>query len=325
MPTIAKFAILIRLFAATVVCALAFFTTRTCCADDSFHRIINASRSNISRIRTYDFQCTESNSSGKQRVYRVRQKNAKTRVDIMGDSDQAKPAWIFAYDGDRFQNYDRQSDTLSFTRHNRFPNQYAVVCPFMIPYSWVWDSPKCNWTDLKGNTLWLNVSAGAEHSEGDTGMLKFRVYNSMVDSATFDIYFDSTHNYFPRRICCVSGQTTHVVETEVIREVPQGNGDDLWYPENIRVTEEPGGSVTQYILSDVKVNHNIPDSVFTLSHSIARRIDDYDRNMERYRELGQLIEFNEPPKSRYGWPVVLAIAAVVVFFLARKVGWRFVR
>lgn len=249
-----------------------------------------------------------------------------TRVDIMGDSDLSSPAMIFAYNGDRFQNYDKELDALSFTRHNRFPNQYAVVCPFMIPYSWVWDSPNCNWTDLKGNTLWLNLSGRSEEqAEGDTRMLSFRVCNSKIDSATFDIYFDSTHNYFPRKVICVNGQTTYVVESEVIREVPQENGESLWYPENIKVTEEPGGSVTQYILSDVKVNHDIPDTVFTLSHSIARRIDDYDRNMERYRELGQLIEFNEPPKSRYGWPVVLAIAAVVVFFLARKVGWRFVR
>jgi len=288
--------------------------------------VILGSMGNVKTIGSFEFEVTEEVSMPKSSAieasrHRFRQSGDLTRSDLFM-SNVGDPVMIFAYDGVRFQNFDLGMDALSFSSSNRFPTPYGLPCPMLLPYRWLGEVS--NWSELKDISLWtdaigvsMQVSAKSIGEEVcDEILMEFPTGHS------YKVAFSRSKNHLP---IAIEGRykdesfSIHINKTEEF----QFQGGNAFLPVEIAVVD--GKTIRNYFFTNFKINHRISEDNFTLSHSIAKNIDDYDRNMEEMVRKGLIPDLNRTeraePRSRFltlGLIIITAAILVGMYSLGRS-------
>lgn len=301
-----------------VVFAVAFISlASSTLADELWQQIINANRANVARIHSFDFVCEFSEDQNEKWYFRIRQKDGMTRADVRVDSQGNGPRMIYAYNGERFQNFNAQLDVLSFSGTNRFPNQYGGFCPVLLPYLWVLGETDKTWSELKDPAVWFAAKPKKERGNRTDSsgreLVDFDVQTSSSIANSFAVSFLPSKSFFPMILRAEKEGKWLQIETEQIGEFDLGDGQMFYYPAVLTMSATEPDPTYRFKLSNVRINHQIPDQVFTLSHSIAKRVDDYDRNMKRYRNEGALVDpTGVPDVNPNRWLFLLVIGGLVV-------------
>ncbi len=254
-------------------------------------------------------------------MYRTESGNANL------DSNEP-PGRIFAFNGERYQNYEHTISTLSFSGKNRFPNPYGEENPLLLPYVWMLADPGSTWTDLRLTDTWLSRADDASLLAGeklrsfecDVVLLPYRLVGQ---GAVLKVYLAKDLGHYPIRVEGSMSSTDSQFTLDVIEHlaVPTESSPVI-VPIVIRLEERTGKQRNllewKVDLESVKINHEIPVELFTISPGIAKIVDDYDRNMESMIRDGKIQPpqaMKELPKSNntpLTWLFVVNIAVIVL-------------
>lgn len=270
----------------------------------------------IAKIRNYEFVVTETksakNGAGRTVRYRVRQAGDLYRTDVFFDPARSEPTMIFAHDGKRFQNFDKNIDALSFSGKNRLPMPYGMPNPLTLPYYWLFADLEFTWTDLTMAATWSDVIEGANHSvdavSGEQGESTVVRINGLRDVGPLSLRYGQTSKAFPAHVSFEESDRSVACSDFTRAQLQSGSA---FIPTKI-LLDDAGTQYTYAIDPEsLRVNHKIERSVFTLSPSMASVVDDFDQNMKRLRESGKLPPApEEPPASSLFWFYILGLACI---------------
>lgn len=267
------------------------------------------------------------------------------RVNIVDGSEpdfDAKPDRIMAFNGEKYQNYAKELDALSFTRSNRFPMPYMAVNPLTLLYTWVTGAPDAQWHALRDPASWsLRDSVqGSDERQEVNGLecLVFRVSSNGEFKGThgridgkWTVYVAESLNYLPVRMNVEdrsSGKKSQVDVLETITvssDVPSDS--DVICPVSIRMSDSTGaGPFTPTIRWDIdpetwRINHPIPLDTFTIPITIATTVDDFDGNFAKLQRQSSSEETEGTSLSSVRRWVILANIVLVVcvaIYLVRR-------
>jgi hypothetical protein len=290
---------------------------------DELLALFNAVRNNIAVIRSHEFKLTE--RSGDNRVdgtHRIVQSGAMKRSDLFLD-EANQPELIFCYDGNKYQNYSRSSSALSYSNLNRFPTYYGTIHPVVLLFCWLTDmnsssiedlqSPK-TWAGLQKRIIWKSVARRGRQ-------FNFTVTDVNEPLRSFTISIDTT-SLLPDTIECRFKE--QIIFTIQLRShvIIKTMNDEVWFPTEISSVDGKVNRSYSIAPDSIRVNHAVSPSRFTLSHSMATVIDDYDRNTDRLLKSGALdaVENSVEPRSNrnYQYYVLIAVIAMVTLTLRRR-------
>jgi hypothetical protein len=215
---------------------------------------------------------------------------------------------IVAYNGARFQQFYENESVLSFSRKSRFPNPYFALNPLIMPYMWLWSRPPFVWSDLKSDRFWADSTKNARFvgrqtvrsMECDVISLPYPA----KPSVSVTVYMAIELGHYPIRFEG-SGLGAQRFELDVLEHsIIESDGSDVIIPvvERLKERRATGKEQTlewKILPESVKINHELPEEFFTLSPSMAKRTDDYDRNMERLLKSGVVRATAPPTPTRH--------------------------
>lgn len=206
---------------------------------------------------------------------------------------------ISAYNGSRYQNFFDDRKTLTFSNTCRFSNPYWLPNPLIIPYLWLTDSMGMNWSDLKNQDLWAKSFSEARY-EGQSREGEFACevvsmpYLDRKAGIRVKIYFAKELAYFPIKYVGESSAGKQVLSVEVTKhKIIDSDGSRIVFPLAITMKENVPQVTVDYCTiaeESIKVNQPIDDELFTLSPSMAKIVDDYDKNIQNQKNAQ-----NRPP------------------------------
>lgn len=266
------------------------------------------------QIQSYEFVCKETrltsitNPVNGEKVFlepvstQFFQLGDMYRVNIVRGSEpdfNAKPDRIMAFNGEKYQNYTKELDALSFTQSNRFPMPYMAVNPLTLLYTWVTGAPDAQWHRLRDPASWSlrdSVQGGDEKQEvNGWECLVFRVSSSGEFDGThgkidgkWTVYVAESLNYLPVRMIVEDGSSGKRSQVDILETVTVSSdvpSDPVVIcPISIRMSDSvDGGQFTPTIRWDIdpdtwRINHPISLDTFTIPTTIAATVDDFDAN-----------------------------------------------
>lgn len=289
---------------------------------DEIAKAINFSMRNAHAIQAYEFVVQEETTTKiggpvKTERHHFRQSGGQTRVDLFL-KNLDKPGMILAYDGERFQNFDEKRSVLSFSQKNRFPSQYGAMNPMLAPYFWVVEFPGGVWSDIKQIDIWTEVANRAiligQQSLNGLDCIEIEIDPKASTSITYRVVLAKQKGYLPVKL--VAKQPAHTY-TMVVDEIKKfdSDGGKYFVPVSMSINDE--GVLRRYSidLKSLRVNHRIDEAVFTLSPSMAKTFDDYDRNVARNEKFMQTPIKPETIRRPIGVGVVIVLSSVVLVFV----------
>lgn len=308
-----------------VFIVLCFGRQMQCLGDerDELLELFNAVRNNLALIRSHEFKFTE--RSGDVRVdgtHRIVQSGAMKRSDLFLDgTDQAE--LIFCYDGNKFQNYSKSASSLSYSNLNRFPTYYGTIHPVVLLFCWLTDMTNGTFEDLQSPKKWASLQnrINWRSVEKKGSQLDFTVTDENEPLRSFTISFDTT-SLLPDTIeGRLEEQTIFTIQLKSHVIVNTMN-DEVWLPTEISSVDGKVNRSYSIAPDSIRVNHAVSPSRFTLSHSMATVIDDYDRNTDRLLKSGALdaVENSVRPRSNrnYQYYILIAVISMVALILLRR-------
>jgi hypothetical protein len=199
---------------------------------------------------------------------------------------------ISAYNGSRYQNFFDDRKTLTFSNVCRFKNPYWLPNPLIIPYLWLTDSMGMNWSDLKNQDLWAKSFSEAHYEgqsrEGDfTCEVASMPYLDRKAGIRVKVYFAKELAYFPIKYVGESSAGNQVLSVEVTKhKIIESDGSRIVFPLSITMKENVPQVTVEYCTiaeESIRVNKPIDEELFTLSPSMAKIVDDYDKNIQNQK------------------------------------------
>lgn len=248
--------------------------------------------------RQYNFTSGESPGEIPEVCAHFQQSGDMFRVNVLKCGEAGAQSDIVAYDGKRYQLYTEFSETLSFSKYNRFPDPYYETNPVAQLFLWHAGSPDVRWHQLRdrwnpaAEVEWL-----PEEEVNGQSCCHFRVDTQISGQARWDVYTAPQYGCLPMRIRVQAlGEGAELsaggqIDVLSVREIELGDEPSIYWPMTVRMEElDAAGQPDEVTLwetdpESLKVNHHISIDVFTLSPTIAQHVDDYDR---RSVEMGQL-------------------------------------
>ena len=267
-----------------------FIASNTIFADEVADAVLAAHR-NVSSVDSYDFFFTDEsvlNGHPSSSRHHFRQSAGLIRVDLYLDGQNSSPGSIYAFDGSRFQNYDKKESIVSFSKSNRFPNQYGVTNPLTTPFNWVFGPEKLfTWSELKLLDQWQQASRKCRRLPDNLVNGLDCIELEVTWSGSKDtVSLAKKKGFLPVKVVSVRGPNKMVFTSEVeeIKEFPVDRGIcylPLVYTASFDRGDNRGKMRFSIDSKSFRVNHQIDDAVFTLSPSMAKTYDDYDLNFGR--------------------------------------------
>ncbi len=287
----------------------------------------------VSKIRNYVCRVTQKTTSAEGEVaefhYEITQAGDYYRTDVsFGEGGLNQPQMIFAFDGERYQNFDQKVDTLSFSKNNRVPMPYGMPNPMILPYIWLFPDLAHDWSDVRDVDSWqqrkvggFSISEGAMHLNYECVEVRFPQANGLPSAV---VKLATEHDYFPVYVELPDRKST--ISSRKLFSAAVGDAE-VWVPQIVDVTDEL--SRYQYFLPEesIEINTPVDRSIFSLSPSMAGHVDDYDLNMKRLRNSGALPiqegSSEQFPRPRAG--LALVMFAGVAFLVWIHIKTRAVR
>lgn len=290
-------------------------------------------------LQSFDFsgEATISRASRAPEIsrMRIRQAGENLRSDCEsshGISATQKPQvmkTIAAFNGTRYQNFFEHASTLTFSSMNRFNNPYWLPNPLVIPYLWLMDSDSgmMNWSDLKNQDLWTKKFEQARY-EGETAdnntdlEVVSMPYLGQKTGIRSRVYFSKKLGYYPVKVIGFDSTGKQVLTIEVTKYKTFDSEDiTIPFPLSIQTSESSPGLVTSEWKIDersIAINQPIDEDVFTLSPSMAKTVDDYDKNIQDQKNMRPRASKQLPSPSP--WRAVflggnIALVVVLMFIV----------